>query len=73
MKYKYDCLNLEYLKMESGLVEVPEDSKDSFAVVTPEKGDLGIARTESKIYKFTGRYWKSVRDYVLGEEYDSEV
>ena len=71
MEYKYYCSTLDYLKMESGLIPVPEDSVETFIVTLPEKGDLG--RVEDKIYKFTGKYWRYSKDFTEEDLDDTEI
>lgn len=59
--YKYNCINEYYLNMESGLIPVPDDSKDTYIVVEPVKGDLALV-DNTKEYKFTRGKWKFVRE-----------
>ena len=53
--YQYECTTFEYLKMESGLSPVPEDSVDTYIVRAPEKGDLALVGED--IYKFATKRW----------------
>ena len=55
MDYKYNCSSLYYLKMESGLIPVPENSKSTYIVVQPEEGDIGIA--DNSIYQYINDEW----------------
>ena len=55
MDYKYNCSSLYYLKMESGLIPVPENSKSTYIVVKPEEGDFGIV--DNSIYQYTNSEW----------------
>lgn len=59
--YKYNCISEYYLNMESGLIPVPDDSKDTYIVVEPVKGDLALV-DNTKEYKFTRGKWKFVRE-----------
>lgn len=66
MDYKYDCSTLEYLKIESGLKEVPQDSIDTFIVIPAKDGDIGIGG--DKVYKFTNNKWVEIGDFIRGED-----
>lgn len=59
--YKYNCINEYYLNMESGLIPVPDDSKDTYIVVSPIEGDKALV-DNTKEYKFTRGKWKFVRE-----------
>ena len=70
MDYKYNCSSLYYLKMESGLIAVPDDSKDTYIVVQPEEGDLGIA--DNIIYQYTNGQWVDTGD-TLERGFEDEL
>lgn len=64
--YKYNCSTFEYLKMESGLIPVPNDSKNTYIVNPVEVGDKGIA--DNKIYEYNGSEWVYLKDFDFGED-----
>lgn len=70
MDYKYNCSSLHYLKMESGLITVPDDSKDTYIVVQPEEGDLGVA--DNVIYQYTNGQWVDTGD-TLERGFEDEL
>lgn len=69
--YKYECINLEYLQMESGLKPVPADSADTYIVKPVETGDKGIAG--DKIYEYNGSDWVYIEDYDIFGGVDDDI
>ena len=67
--YKYNCSTLDYLRMESGLIPVPEDSKDTYIVIPAKIDDLGIVG--DKVYIFNGSDWEYFSDYE--DDFSAEV
>ena len=67
--YKYNCSTLEYLRLESGLIPVPDDSVDTYIVVQPETGDIGLVEF-NKEYRFNGSDWEFVRE--VEEDFDND-
>ena len=65
--YKYNCLNLNYLKMESGLIPVPTDSVATYIVNPVEVGDKGVAG--NKVYEYDGSDWVYIEDI---EEFEDD-
>lgn len=59
--YKYICSTLEYLKMESGLIPVPNDSVDTYIVNPAVEGDIGLVEF-NKEYRYNGSDWEFVKE-----------
>ena len=70
MDYKYNCSSLYYLKMESGLIPVPENSKSTYIVVLPEEGDIGVA--DNVIYQYIDGQWENTGD-TLERGFEDEL
>jgi len=64
--YKYNCISEYYLNMESGLIPVPDDSKDTYIVVEPVKGDLGLVDNTQE-YIFSNGKWEFVREVDVND------
>lgn len=64
--YKYNCINECYLNMESGLIPVPDDSKDTYIVVEPFEGDLGLVDNTQE-YIFSNGKWEFVREVDIND------
>lgn len=60
IQYKYNCVSLHFLQMESGFVPVPDNAKKTFKVIPPQIDDYAIAG--DKKYKFNGINWEEIID-----------
>ena len=60
IQYKYNCVSLYFLQMESGFAPVPNNAKKTFKVIPPQIDDYAIAG--DKKYKFNGTNWEEIID-----------
>lgn len=62
---KYNCINLHYLYMESGLIEVPQDSEKTYIVKPVQENDYGVVN--NVIYQYMNGEWVDTGEYFEGK------